>query len=134
MQIKTVIFDTNIWVSFFIKNQFDRLLQIEDNDHLTLLSSPTLVAELTDVLSRNKFHKYLNLSLREYIAFHENLTEMFVTTPIFDKSPDVKDNYLFDLAIQSGCNLLVTGDKKLLLVNPLEGVQIISLATFLAEI
>lgn len=50
--------------------------------------------------------------------------------PRFDGSPDPKDNYLFDLAIQYDATQLDTGEKRLLEMKKAGGVIIISLAEF----
>ncbi len=49
---------------------------------------------------------------------------------IFKDSPDIKDNYLFDLALQYNATYLITGDKKLLAMEAVENVQVVSLANF----
>jgi len=50
----------------------------------------------------------------------------------FSSSPDVKDNFLFDLAKQTNSKILVTGDKKLLHFNN-EIVTVISFKEFLEK-
>jgi len=49
---------------------------------------------------------------------------------IFKDSPDPKDDYLFDLALQFEADYLITGDKKLLAMESVENVQVISLRDF----
>ena len=97
---------------------------------LTVLSSPYLMAELEDVLKRPKFEKTASIPGVNHIAIHHKLTSFHITMPRFDRSPDPKDNYLFDLAIQHNATHLVTGEKRLLALKEVEGVQIISLAEF----
>ncbi len=41
-------------------------------------------------------------------------TIITVTLPTFTKSPDPKDNFLFDLALQTGSEVIVTQEKALL--------------------
>lgn len=53
-----------------------------------------------------------------------------ITRKQFIGSPDIDDDYLFDLAQQSKTKYLVTGDKKLLAFKT-DFVQTISLAEFL---
>jgi len=90
------------------------------------------MGELFDVLHRPKHYKKFNVQIDDFF----NLIE-FVTTTFsikqnknFIDCPDPKDNYLFDLAIQSQADYLVTGDKTVLKtpINP--PTKIISLTEF----
>jgi predicted nucleic acid-binding protein len=44
----------------------------------------------------------------------KDITISFTTIPIFINSPDPKDNFLFDLAIQTNSEVIVTQEKVLL--------------------
>ena len=134
MKPHSVVLDTNIWISFIIKSRLDELVEWVTEHEITLWSSPELVRELTEVLNRQKFSRYLTLPIADYLAFHQNLVRMLETKAVFSQSPDPKDNFLFDLALQSETLLIVTGDKRLLKVSPIDNVEIISLATFLNSI
>jgi len=125
-----VIFDTNIWVSYFIKGKFDELVNLVIDDEMIVYSSKELIEELTEVLSRKKFSKYLSLPINEYIDFHKELVTIINTKPNYKDSPDPKDNFLFDLAIQSASKYIVTGDKILLALSEVEKVRLISLSAF----
>ena len=130
MPNKNYILDTNIWVSFFIKARFEELVHLIFDHELQVYSCQELIDELENVLSRKKFAQYLTLPIGEYINFHRNLVTIVKTQAIYKDCPDPKDNFLFDLALQSNAKIIVTGDKILLDLpeNPL--LQIISLATF----
>jgi len=58
------------------------------------------------------------------------LTQFVDIELVFADSPDPDDNYLFDLALQHQADYLVTGDKKLLAMDSVDDVRIISLRTF----
>lgn len=81
-------------------------------------------------MNRDKFDKYLKAPIEDYIDIYSDLTQPFEIDLIFKNSPDPKDNYLFDLALQSKSVYLITGDKKLLAMETVEHVQVISLADF----
>jgi putative PIN family toxin of toxin-antitoxin system len=106
------VFDTNIWISYMITAKYDELETMLTNNVNFLRSTPSL-AELQEVISRKKFQKY-KVDIDKTIAFYINLTEFCETKPLFKDSPDPKDNFLFDLAIQGKANYLVSGDKKVL--------------------
>lgn len=131
MKPQSVVLDTNVWISFIIKARLEELVELVVEHEIILLTSPELVDELTRVLSRPKFARYLDLPVADYLDFHQNLAQVFPTQTRFSQSPDPKDNFLFDLAIQSGSLLIVTGDKRLLDISPIDGVKVISLSEFL---
>ena len=126
MANKTV-FDTNIWISFFIKGRFEELVNMVFNNEVEFYRSLELTRELTKVLSRKKFNKYLTLPIQEYIDFYEDLSSLIVIIPSFKECRDPKDNYLFDIAYQSRSKFLVSGDKDVrdtIITKPLEVVTL----------
>jgi len=133
MESRTV-FDTNIWISYFIKSKFDELAVFVEKQGVRFLRSAPSLAELQKVLLRKKFHKY-NIHIDKTIAFYKNLTEFCETQALFNDCPDSKDNFLFDLALQGNAKYLVSGDKKVL-ETPVtsETLQITSLPSFKEDI
>ena len=86
---------------------------IYKND-LNIFTNNTLIAELEDVLNRPKIKKYIKIPVNELIDFHRDLCIFHKTIPFYQGSPDPKDNFLFDLAIQTNSIYVVTGDKIIL--------------------
>jgi uncharacterized protein len=129
MAPQSVVINTNIWVSYFISQRFDDIANLIFDNNLVVYSSPDLIHELEDVLSRGKLKKQITLPLERYISLHKNLTTVAETKKVFRGSPDVKDTFLFDLALQTKSKIIVTGDKKLLLFE-VKNLEIISLSTF----
>jgi len=109
---KTVL-DTNIWISYIIKAKYDELSAMIEEKSVVFLRSAFSLAELQEVLSRKKFLKY-KFDFEKTIAFYHNLTEFCETKSLFKDCPDLKDNFLFDLALQGKAKYLVSGDKKVL--------------------
>lgn len=134
MSPKRIVIDTNIWVSYFIKVRFTDLVNLVVDNDLTVLTSSHLIEELSEVLTRKKFVKYLTLPLDEYIDFHRELTTLVRVKAKYKDSPDPKDNFLFDLALQHQASHLVTGDRKLLNLHQVETVEVISLTAFKANL
>jgi len=60
--------------------------------------------------------------LFEQLANYEEIDERF------DRSPDPKDNYLFDLAYQVKCDYLVAGEKVLLNMKHFNQIKIIAIS------
>jgi putative PIN family toxin of toxin-antitoxin system len=129
MKNKTV-FDVNIWLSYFITGKSEKIIDMIENNDVFFYRSVELMLELKDVINRPKFAKYFSNGTIEHILFVEQVTELFLTQSIFDQCPDPKDNYLFDLALQSNSNFLVSGDKKLLAVPIKHSLKLLSLSAF----
>jgi len=111
MENRTV-FDTNIWVSYFIGKKTDEIIKMTEKSIVFLHSTPS-VDELIDVLSRKKFEKY-KLNLEDIFLFYTNISDFCYTEPKFKDCPDPKDNFLFDLALQGNAEYLVSGDPDVL--------------------
>jgi putative PIN family toxin of toxin-antitoxin system len=126
-----IILDANIWVSIFLGRRFRELLEIIVNRNIQLIADNHLRNELLDVISREKFKTIFSTQdIVEGIAFFDMITIFVSTKKEFIGSPDVNDNYLFDLAIQSNTAVIVTGDKKLLSFE-VENIKIITFSEFL---
>lgn len=130
MNKNRVIIDTNIWVSIFISAKFTEFVNLILNNGYLIYSSPELIYELTEVLSRKKFSKYLVWSVKDYISLHKNLVKNVKVKNIYAECPDPKDNFLFDIAIQKKVQIIVTGDKKLLNFSAPNSIKIITFKDF----
>jgi len=130
MKGSKVILDTNIWVSLFVTR---RLLELEllvyEND-LQLFTCHQLMDEVVVVIKHDELKQYLGEPFEAYIDAHLDLTTFVLIEDHFEDSPTPNDSFLFDLALQTEANYLVTGDKKLLAMEKVENVQIISLRDF----
>ncbi|MCL2413416.1 MAG: putative toxin-antitoxin system toxin component, PIN family [Bacteroidales bacterium] len=112
MENRTV-FDTNIWISHFLKEEFGELIKMRrESDVLFLRSAPSL-SELKEVITRKKFASK-NFDVKKLLDFYTGIAEFCETKPLFKDCSDPKDNFLFDLAIQGKAKFLVSGDKKVL--------------------
>ena len=107
MKTKTV-FDTNIWVSYFLKGNFKELVEMVFDYDVDFYRAKELTREISDVLTRNKLKKYLTLPISEYIRFYERLSILIKIKLEFSGCRDPKDNFLFDLAYQSNSKYLVS--------------------------
>ena len=128
-----VILDTNIWISFLFGKQLQSVASVFDNADIKVFVSPEQVAELQSVLSRPK--------VREHIS-HESIEAMWELMrtrcyPIEDYPEvessirDVKDAYLLAMAEAIPANVIVTGDKDLLVLKQHGGTTIMTYKEFL---
>jgi putative PIN family toxin of toxin-antitoxin system len=115
MQNEVFILDSNIWISYLITKRLPRLVSIILDNHLSVLTNENLIIEITEVLARAKFKKYLKHSdIEELIALHLKLchyVSVEETTPLLK---DPKDDFLISLYKTGKATILVTGDKELL--------------------
>jgi uncharacterized protein len=126
-----VVIDTNIWISFLIGKSLTGLSEAIINSRVLVLFSDDLFCELLEVLKRPKFKKYFSETDTENLVtlLHEKV-ELIEITHHFEDCRDAKDNFLLDLAVSGHANYLVTGDADLLILNPFQGVEIISYQHF----
>lgn len=127
------VFDTNVMISALCFNTsvpgqaFNR-----SRDDGAILISQSLVEELNDVLSREKFDRYVTREERD--AFLEALigeSEWVEITESIQACRDPKDDRILELAVSGQASFVVTGDSDLLLLDPFRGVPIVTPARLL---
>ncbi|GHU79851.1 hypothetical protein FACS1894145_4920 [Bacteroidia bacterium] len=133
MKNKTV-FDVNIWISYFIKAKTEQIVDMIENNNVFFYRSSELLSELKAVINRPKFSKYFPFGTQQFITFFEMATEFFNAEPLFISCADPKDNYLFDLALQTNSKYLVSGDKKVLETQVDKPLNVLSLTDFKKKI
>ena len=137
-----VVIDTNLFISAIIVRGSlpDQLLRLWQAGHYILVTSSELIFEIETVLQRNDIKKRYGLST-EIIAQVLTLLRLGSesATPLSEehlpiRSRDGGDDKLLALAIGSGADYLITGDKDLLVLNgdPLLGrLKIVTAREFL---
>lgn len=131
--IKIFVFDTNILISAILspgsvsRKAYDSAAEIG----IAVFSAATF-AEFTETLIRPKFDKYISTEDRLLaISAFENKSQLIEVTIKVDICRDPKDNKFLELAVESGASCIITGDKDLRVLNPFEGVPILTPAEFL---
>lgn len=128
-----VILDTNIWISFLFGKQLQSVASVFDNADIKVFVSPEQVAELQSVLSRPKIIEHIS---------HESIEAMWELMrtrcyPIEDYSEvesairDVNDAYLLAMSEAIPANVIVTGDKDLLVLKQHKDTAIMTYQEFL---
>lgn len=122
-----VVLDTNVLISYLLLNHSvpGRVVRLV-LDHHTILVSHTTLDELSVVLARDKFDRYVTPEARRhFLAEFSAIAEPIEIVRITDASADPDDNCYLDVAINGAANCIVTGDRDLLALHPFEGVAII---------
>jgi uncharacterized protein len=132
-----IVLDTNVVMSALLwRGPPFRLLEaIRAQANSQLYSSPMLVAELTDVLSRRAATLQLQRIGR---TAHTVLTDYLEAVELIDPKPipatsrDPDDDEVLATALACNADLIVTGDADLLVLNPFRDIPILTASQALA--
>ncbi len=127
------IFDTNVIVSALLLKQsmarqaFDKARSTGD-----ILLSVSTLEELSSVLQREKFNKYL--SEEERLLFLTALVheaELVEITETIGDCRDPKDNKFLEQAVSGQADCIVSGDEDLTSLHPFRHIPVLSPREFL---
>jgi len=97
-----------------------------------IVISETTLAELADVLSRPKFTPYVSiLDRQQFIRLLGRAAEMVPITHKIRVCRDPKDDKFLEVAVNGAANVIITGDKDLLALNPFRKIAIVTPAQYL---
>jgi putative PIN family toxin of toxin-antitoxin system len=133
MKTKRFVFDTNSLVSaILITSSASQRALIKAEKEGQLIFSKETLKELSEVLIRSKFDRYISIADRlEFIDRLETIGELiFITSDLTDCRDD-KDNKFLNLAVDSQASCIITGDNDLLILNPFRKILIMSSSDFL---
>ena len=128
------VLDTNTIVSALLlrtsipRRAFDRAFDIG----IVLISDAT-IAELTHVLQRNRFDKYIREEERlHFLATFLRDTTLITITEIITDCRDPKDNTFLEVAVSGQATVIVTNDRDLLDLHPYSGIAILTPRDFIS--
>jgi len=130
-----VVIDTNVLIGAFLfrNSKSRRAYDFALERGKVLLSFPTF-DELTDVLYREKFDKYITDEERsQLIEEYINIAELTLIDTTITDCRDPKDHKFLELAVSGKADYIVTGDKDLLVLNPYRSILILTPEDFLAN-
>lgn len=129
-----LVIDTNIWISFIISKNLNKLDEILINKNTRLLFSNELLQELEATITKPKLQKYFNNNaLDEMLNVFDPYIDFINVSSKINVCRDLKDDFLLALAKDGKADYLITGDKDLLDLGCFENTIIIKIADFLAE-
>ena len=131
--------DTNIVVSGLLwRGNPRRILDAARDGIIELCTSPVLLEELEDVLSREKFARRLvaaNVTVRDLVSGFSALATVIEAEPI---EPvilvDPDDDAVLACALSADAEIIVSGDSDLLDLKEHKGIRILTATEFLAEL
>jgi putative PIN family toxin of toxin-antitoxin system len=104
-----------------------------------LCACATTLAELEDVLAREKLARYQTPEYRAgFVRDYRSVVQEFPVSDAEDREVvlpcrDLKDNKFLALAQRCGASLIVSSDKDLLVLHPWQGIPILTPVQFLAR-
>ena len=134
-----VVIDTNVLIAGLLWHGSPHALLTQvRSGALGLVSSPALLVELADVLSRTKFDAVLtrtSTSRERLLAEVRQLTQVLDPPPLTQpvcRDPD--DDKVLALALAARVELIVSGDRDLLVLQQFEGMPIVDPAQALQRV
>ncbi len=127
------VIDTNVLLSGLLwRGAPHALIEQVQAGTLAMVSSPALLAELAEVISRAKFDEILarsNTSRERSLAEMLQLAEVIVPPPLPQpvcRDPD--DDHVLACALAAQADLIVSGDADLLKLREYQSIRIVAAA------
>ncbi|MFT4102464.1 MAG: putative toxin-antitoxin system toxin component, PIN family [Burkholderiaceae bacterium] len=127
--------DTNLWVSRLLMPGGKAAKAV---DHglswgIPLMSEETL-EELSEVLSRAKFDRYVSREDRQhFLRLLGGIVRVVPITQRIAACRAPKDNKFLDVALNGQVQVILTADQDLLALHPFHGIEILNPADFLKQ-
>jgi putative PIN family toxin of toxin-antitoxin system len=127
-----VVVDTNIFVSAALKQgSLPGIALHQATQHYTLLKSVATEAQFFEVIARAYIAPLIRPETRDWITqLMAAAAELVTITEHVAACRDPTDDKFLELAINGQADLILTGDKDLLVLNPFRGILIVAPATF----
>jgi uncharacterized protein len=115
MRVNRFVLDNNIWISYFITNSQQKIIDIIDHYEIAIFSCNELIQEFAAVLEYGHLRKYKVNAVKTVSLLKEITTHFSITYPLKNYIPgDAKDNYIIALALQTNSGFVTSGDKHIL--------------------
>jgi putative PIN family toxin of toxin-antitoxin system len=124
-----VVFDTNVWVSIFMKKILtDEFSQTKQE--LTVYVSKDILLEISKVLLYPKIAEILkkaNVNEKEILrAIEANATIVKPKLKLHIIEEDPEDNKILECALASGADIIISGDRHLLKLGKFRKTRILT--------
>lgn len=130
-----VVIDTNVLISGLFSTTSTPAVAVEKAVTKALLIATTeTLRELIERLLLPKFDRYVSRERREALLQRvASIVEIIEVLQHVHASRDPKDDKFLEAAVNGRANVLVTGDRDLLDLNPFRGIAIVTPADYLAR-
>ena len=113
MNFKIVI-DTNVWIKYAANGKIYHLIKLIVEHNLDVYADGQILAEIHRTLLKPNVISSNSIIPDEIVDLVKMVTLQVVPSPQYFLCPDMKDNFLFDIALQWNCLFIVTDEKALL--------------------
>jgi uncharacterized protein len=133
-----VVIDTNVWLSALLwGGQPSLIIQLIEQKQIQAISSENILTELTDILQKPKLQKRLDrleITADEVVVIAKRLMTLVVTEEvIIPQLRDPKDQMVLATAISGDAQIVISGDKDLLILHPYGNISILLPQEFLTR-
>ncbi|MBI2185144.1 MAG: putative toxin-antitoxin system toxin component, PIN family [Thaumarchaeota archaeon] len=129
------VVDTNALVSALIGRGKPRKLVLELLEKHSVVLSPQMLAELADVLSREKFREIRSSQTDRFTASLVSKSKIVKVRSRFKAvAADPSDDLILNTAYSGKADYIVTGDKHMLALKEFKGIEIVKVAKMLETI
>lgn len=134
-----IVLDTNVVLSGLLwrGTPYQLLTHIKQTRSLQLVSSPVILEELADVLTRQHCSKRLaaiGQSGAQVLADYLQVVELVEPVSIPSTSRDPDDDVILACALAAHADLIVSGDADLLVLKQFQDIPIVTAAQALKHI
>ena len=130
-----IVVDTNVLVSrLLLPDSITGRAVRRAVDAGQLLVSDATMQELAEVISRAKFDPYLSVAERqEFVRLLGRIVELVPIVRQVRACRDPRDDKFLEVAVNGRADLMITGDRDLLALDPFMGIAITNPAGYLAR-
>jgi putative PIN family toxin of toxin-antitoxin system len=133
-----VVFDTNVWLSIFMKGTLSEEFQKALDTQITVYTTHEILKEISRVLTYPKITHVLNASgIKQKEIMRTIVKNSTTITPKLELhivEDDPEDNKILECAQQAGADFIVSGDKHLLTLGKFKKTKILTPKEFLDHI
>jgi uncharacterized protein len=135
MARERVVIDTNVLISGLFSTTSTPALAVEKAaTKAQLVATTETLRELIGKMHSPKFDRYVRRERRDALLERvASLVEIIEVLQSIRASRDPKDDKFLEAAVNGRADVIVTGDKDLLDLNPFRGIAILTSAAYLAR-
>lgn len=130
ISLDRVVLDTSYVLRIFFSEDYEFFVHLNYRYGVELFTCRQQIDELTAAFDYPRVNKLLKTKPERLIAFFKKQTTEIEVDEHFVRIPDLKDNYLVDLAYTSKSYYIVSGDRQVLNLKHVGKIQIISTSRF----
>jgi putative PIN family toxin of toxin-antitoxin system len=126
-----LVIDTNIFISAALKQgSLPNIALYQASQSSMLLKSAVTEAQLFEVMARPYLVPLIVPAMRDWLTQIMAAAELVTITERLAACRDPTDDKFLELAVNGRADLILTGDKDLLVLNPFRDILIVGPATF----